>query len=228
MLQRIYGTVWETQEELDHYLWRREEAKKRDHRKLGVQLDLFSFHDVVAGLGVLAPQGPAHLADARDGDARAPGAARLRGDLAPRSSCRERLWRQSGHWDHYAREHVHRRVRGPEVQPQADELPGVHVHLPVATCARTGTCRCASASTAGCTATSDPARSPGLTRVRQFIQDDAHIYVRPDQLTDEIEALLGEVREAFGWFGLEPALRVRHQAGQGASATPRCGTWPSG
>ena len=44
----------------------------------------------------------------------------------------------------------------------------------------------------------------GLTRVRQFIQDDAHLYVRPDQLTDEIEALLGEVREAYGWFGLEP------------------------
>jgi threonyl-tRNA synthetase len=44
----------------------------------------------------------------------------------------------------------------------------------------------------------------GLTRVRQFIQDDAHLYVRPDQLTDEIIALLGEVREAYGWFGLEP------------------------
>jgi threonyl-tRNA synthetase len=44
----------------------------------------------------------------------------------------------------------------------------------------------------------------GLTRVRQFIQDDAHIYVRPDQLTDEITALLGEVREAYGWFGLVP------------------------
>ena len=44
----------------------------------------------------------------------------------------------------------------------------------------------------------------GLTRVRQFIQDDAHIYVRPDQLADEIEALLGEVREAYAWFGLKP------------------------
>src|SRR5256884_2646162 len=44
----------------------------------------------------------------------------------------------------------------------------------------------------------------GLTRVRQFIQDDAHIYVRADQLSDEIEGLLGEVREAYSWFGLEP------------------------
>ena len=44
----------------------------------------------------------------------------------------------------------------------------------------------------------------GLTRVRQFVQDDAHVYVRPDQLADEIEALLGEVRESYAWFGLVP------------------------
>ena len=79
MLQRIYGTVWETQEELDQFLWRREEAKKRDHRRLGVALDLFSFHDVSAGLRLLAPEGPAPLAHPGGGDARAPGPARLRG-----------------------------------------------------------------------------------------------------------------------------------------------------
>ncbi len=66
------------------------------------------------------------------------------------------------------------------------------------------TCHSATANTGGSTATSGRGRCPGLTRVRQFIQDDAHIYVRPDQLADEIVALLGEVREAFGWFGLEP------------------------
>ena len=57
MLQRIYGTVWETQEELDQYLVRREEAKKRDHRRLGVQLDLFSFHDVSPGSAFWHPKG---------------------------------------------------------------------------------------------------------------------------------------------------------------------------
>jgi threonyl-tRNA synthetase len=56
-LQRIYGTVWPTQEELDKYLWRREEAKKRDHRKLGLQLDLFSFHDVAPGAAFWHPKG---------------------------------------------------------------------------------------------------------------------------------------------------------------------------
>ena len=57
MLQRIYGTVWSTQEELDDYLHRREEAKRRDHRRLGVQLDLFSFHDVSPGSAFWHPKG---------------------------------------------------------------------------------------------------------------------------------------------------------------------------
>ena len=178
MLQRVYGTAWATQEELDLYLWRRAEAKKRDHRRLGV-----------AARPVLVPR---RLARARrSGTPRASGSgARSRPRCAssrsgaatrrsrPRSSSRERLWRQSGHWDHYAREHVHRRVREAALQPQADELPGVDDHLPLASCARTATCRCATASTAGSTATSAPARCAGLTRVRQFIQDDGHIYVR--------------------------------------------------
>src|SRR3954469_10801843 len=56
-LQRIYGTVWPSQDELDAYLWRRTEAKKRDHRRLGVQLDLFSFHDVSPGAAFWHPKG---------------------------------------------------------------------------------------------------------------------------------------------------------------------------
>jgi hypothetical protein len=83
MLQRIYGTVWSTQEELDQYLWRREEAKKRDHRRLGVQLDLFSFHDVSPAPRSGIPRASA-LAHARDGHPRGAGAARLPGDLARR------------------------------------------------------------------------------------------------------------------------------------------------
>ena len=62
MLQRIYGTVWADQAALDAYLWRRAEAKKRDHRKLGVQLDLFSFHDVSPGAAFWHPEGPDALA----------------------------------------------------------------------------------------------------------------------------------------------------------------------
>ena len=136
----------------------------------------------------------------------------------------ERLWQQSGHWDHYRDNMFLDRVRRPDVQPQADELPREHVHLPIAPAlvprpaAALQRVRPAPSQRAVRHAVS------GLTRVRQFIQDDAHIYVRPDQLTDEIEALLGEVREAYGWFGLEAALRVRDEAGQGARRPGALGT----
>ena len=64
----------------------------------------------------------------------------------------------------------------------------------------------------------------GLTRVRQFIQDDAHIYVRPDQLADEIEALLGEVREAYSLGRADAALRVRDASPTRRSAIRRSGS----
>ena len=157
MLQRVYGTAWATQEELDQYLWRREEAKKRDHRRLGVQLDLFSFHDVSPGSAFWHPKGQAHLAHPRRGDARAPGAARLPGG----QHADRRLGAAVapvGPLGPLQGEHVHRRVREPAVQPQADELPGIDVHLPVAPAVVPRPAAAASASTAGSIATSGPAR----------------------------------------------------------------------
>ena len=85
MLQRIYGTAWLTQEELDQYLWRLEEAKKRDHRKLGRELDLFDFYDVAPGRAVLAAQrddpGP------RAGEVRARAAGRAAATRRSRRRC---------------------------------------------------------------------------------------------------------------------------------------------
>ena len=91
MLQRVYGTAWATQEELDLYLERRAEAKKRDHRRLGVALDLYSFHDVSPGSAFWHPKGQRIWRTLESCDARAPGAARLPGGLdadrgRPRSS----------------------------------------------------------------------------------------------------------------------------------------------
>ncbi len=159
-LQRIYGTVWATQEDLDAYLWRREEAKKRDHRRLGVQLDLFSFHDVSPGSAFWHPkgqriwrtlEGAMRELQARHGydevehaDPREPPRLAAVGPLGP-----------------LPRQHVRPRHRGPAVLAQADELPREHVHLPVHGCARTATCRCATPSTAGSIGTSCPARCPG-------------------------------------------------------------------
>ena len=118
----------------------------------------------------------------------------------------QKLWEQSGHWDHYRDNMFLARRRGPDVQPQADELPGVDVHLPLQGPLVPRPAAAAVASTACSTGTSCPASSRGLTRVRHFVTDDGHIYVRPDQIGDEIEALMGEIRESYSWFGLEPTL----------------------
>ncbi|HUG47148.1 MAG TPA: threonine--tRNA ligase, partial [Candidatus Limnocylindria bacterium] len=100
MLQRIYGTVWATQEELDRYLWRRAEAKKRDHRRLGVQLDLFSFHDVSPGAAFWHPKGWTLYQTLRDA-MRGLQAGRGYQEIYTPPLVHQKLWEQSGHWQHY-------------------------------------------------------------------------------------------------------------------------------
>jgi threonyl-tRNA synthetase len=202
MLQRIYGTVWETQDDLDRYLWRRAEAKKRDHRRLGIQLDLFSFHDVSPGSAFWHPKGQ-RIWRTLEGAMRELQDRRGYQEVSTPILVEKKLWQQSGHWDLYgdnmfrvvSEDHafglkpmncpestfIYRsRLRSYRDLPlRLSEFGRLHRNE------RSGTLS-------------------GLTRVRQFIQDDAHIYVRPDQLSAELEALLGEVREAYSWFGLEP------------------------
>jgi threonyl-tRNA synthetase len=202
MLQRIYGTVWETPEELEQYLFRREEAKKRDHRKLGVQLDLFSFHDVSPGSAFWHPKGQ-RIWRTLEGAMRELQERRGYQEVSTPIVVSERLWRQSGHWDHYAENMFIVESEGQQFSlkpmncPESTFIYRSHLRsyrdLPLRL------------SEFGRLHRNERSGAlSGLTRVRQFIQDDAHIYVRPDQLTAEIEALIGEVRESYGWFGLEP------------------------
>ena len=201
-LQRIYGTVWPTQDELDAYLWRRAEAKKRDHRRLGVQLDLYSFHDVSPGSAFWHPKGQM-IWRTLEGAMRELQERRGYEEISTPIVVSEKLWRQSGHWDLY-RDNMFliesegqmfslKPMNCPEstfiykskVRSYRDLPLRLNEYGRLHRNERSGTLS-------------------GLTRVRQFIQDDAHVYVRPDQLADEIEAMLGEVREAYSWVGLEP------------------------
>ena len=100
MLQRIYGTVWSTQEELDLFLWRREEARKRDHRRLGVALDLFSFHDVSPGSAFWHPKGWT-LYRTLEAAMRELQERRGYQEIYTPPLVHQKLWQQSGHWDHY-------------------------------------------------------------------------------------------------------------------------------
>jgi len=99
-LQRIYGTVWATQEDLDAYLWRRGEAKKRDHRRLGVQLDLYSFHDVSPGSAFWHPKGQ-RIWRTLEGAMRDLQARYDYDEVSTPILVSHRVWQQSGHWDHY-------------------------------------------------------------------------------------------------------------------------------
>ncbi len=128
MLQRIYGTVWETQDELDQFLWRREEAKKRDHRKLGLALDLFSFHDVSPGSAFWHPKGQ-RLWRTLEAAMRELQERRGYQEISTPMVVHEKLWRQSGHWDLYRDNMFLIESEGQTFSPQADELPGVDLHL---------------------------------------------------------------------------------------------------
>src|SRR6187401_2739335 len=202
MLQRVYGTAWATQEQLDQYLWRREEAKKRDHRRLGVQLDLFSFHDVAPGSAFWHPKGQV-IWRTLEGAMRELQARRGYQEVSTPIVVSERLWRQSGHWDLYKENMFIVESENqlfslkPMNCPESTFIYRSHLRsyrdLPLRFSEFGRLHRNERSGTLS-----------GLTRVRQFIQDDAHLYVRPDQLMDEIQALLGEVREAYGWFGLTP------------------------
>ena len=204
MLQRIYGTVWSTQAELDQYLWRREEAKKRDHRRLGVQLDLFSFHDASPGAAFWHPKGWTLYRELR-GAMRDLQARRGYQEIYTPPLVHQKLWEQSGHWEHY-RENMFL----IEAEQQTFSLKPMNcpestfIYRSRVRSYRELPLRLAEYGILHRNELSGVLS--GLTRVRHFVTDDAHIFVRPEQIGAEIAGLMAEVREAYSWFGLEPTL----------------------
>jgi threonyl-tRNA synthetase len=204
MLQRVYGTVWSTQEELDQYLWRREEAKKRDHRRLGVQLDLFSFHDVSPGAAFWHPKGWT-LYRTLENAMRELQARRGYQEIYTPPLVHQKLWERSGHWDLY-REHMFL----VEAEDQVFSLKPMN--CPESTYIYRSRVRSYRELPLRLSEYGKLHRNElsgtlsGLTRVRHFVTDDGHIYLRMDQIGSEIAALLEEIREAYSWVGLAPRL----------------------
>jgi len=206
MLQRIYGTAWLTQEELDKYLWRLEEAKKRDHRKLGRELDLYAFHDISPGAPFWLPNGWTIVREL-ERFVREVLDARGYQEISTPILVNKKLWEQSGHWDHY-RENMFlveseeqifglKPMNCPESTVVYRQALRSYRDLPLRFAdmgrlhrnERSGTLT-------------------GLMRVRQFTQDDAHIYCRLDQIQDEITGVLELVREWYKTFVLEPFFKL--------------------
>ena len=202
MLQRIYGTVWQTQPELEAYLHRREEAKLRDHRRLGVQLDLFSFHDVSPGSAFWHPKGQ-RLWRILETAVREVQDKRGYQEISTPMLVHKKLWEQSGHWANYQDSMFILESEGQTFSLKPMNCPeSTFIYKSRLRSYRELPLRYSEFGRLHRNERSGTLS--GLTRVRHFVQDDAHIYLRPDQLQDEIAALLGEVYEIYGWFGLEP------------------------
>ena len=206
MLQRIYGTAWLTQEELDKHLWRIEEAKKRDHRKLGRELDLYVFHDVSPGAPYWLPHGWT-LVRELERFVREVLDARGYQEISTPILVNKRLWEQSGHWEHY-RENMF-------LVESEEQVFGLKpMNCPESTLVYRHALRSyrdlpLRFSDMGRLHRNERSGTlTGLLRVRQFTQDDGHIYCRLDQIQDEITALLELVREWYKTFMLEPFFKL--------------------
>ncbi|PYN58856.1 MAG: threonine--tRNA ligase [Candidatus Rokuibacteriota bacterium] len=206
MLQRIYGTAWPTQEELEKHVWRLEEAKKRDHRKLGRELDLYVFHDVSPGAPVWLPHGWT-LVRELERFVREVLDARGYQEISTPILVNKRLWEQSGHWEHF-RENMFL------VESEEQTFGLKPMNCPESTLVYRHALRSyrdlpLRFSDMGRLHRNERSGTlTGLFRVRQFTQDDAHIYCRLDQLQDEITSLLELVREWYKTFDLQPSFKL--------------------
>ena len=206
MLQRIYGTAWDTQEELDRHLWRLEEAKKRDHRKLGRELDLFTFHPESPAAPFLHPRGMAIWRALEDWSREVRAGAGFSEVRTP-SLVRKELWETSGHWANYQDNMFvlddYDHVSGLKPMNCPEEIL---IYRTRARSYRDLPMRFSDYSVlfrkerTGVLA--------GMFRVRQLTQDDSHVFCREDQVDDELRLALSLVRRQYAPFGFEPRAKL--------------------
>jgi threonyl-tRNA synthetase len=202
MLQRIYGTAWNSKEELDQYLWRLEEAKKRDHRKLGKELDLFSIsEDVGPGLILWHPKGAMIRVIAEDFSRQAHLQNGYEWVYSPHIG-RAQLWMTSGHLGFYKENmYAPMDIEGEEYYAKPMNCPfHIQVYKSHLRSYRDLPKRYAEYGTVYRFERSGVLH--GLTRVRGFTQDDAHIFCRPDQVEEEISKALEFSLYVLRSFGL--------------------------
>ena len=217
MLQRIYGTAWRDKKELNAYLHRLEEAEKRDHRKLGKQLDLFHFQDEAPGMAFWHAKGRVvyRLAEAY-----------MREKLdeygyqeieTPQVLDRS-LWERSGHWDKFAGGMFTTQLDDRDFAIKPMNCPGhIQLYNQGLKSYRDLPLRLAEF---GVVHRNEPSGTlHGLMRARRFTQDDAHVFCTEDQLQSEVATLIDMVFETYRDFGfddIELALSLRPDQRVGA------------
>lgn len=201
MLQRIYATAFFSKEDLDHYLFIRAEAEKRDHRKLGKQLDLFSFHEEGPGFPFFHPKGMIlrnKLMDYERELFKEFGYVEIMTPVI----LSKKLWLQSGHWDHYKENMYFTQIDDEDYAIKPMNCPGgilffktqqrSYRDLPM----RVGEFGLVHRHEL-------KGALHGLFRVRCFTQDDAHIFMTQEQMKDEVIKCMAMYQKMYGVFGLE-------------------------
>jgi len=208
MLTRIYGTAFSTQKKLDAYLFMREEAKKRDHKKLGKELDLFVFSDLVGpGLPLWTPKGTCvrNLLDAYVWKLREEkGYSRVE---IPHITKKE-LYETSGHWDKFSDELFKITTReGHEFAMKPMNCPHhTQIYARKKWSFRELPQRYANTTT--CYRDEQTGELSGLSRVRAFSQDDAHVFCRFDQVKEEFLSIWDIVQTFYATFGFDLNIRL--------------------
>jgi len=219
-MQRVYGVAFDTKKELEEYFVRLEEAKKRDHRKLGRELGLFMFHQWAPGAAFWLPKGTTlynTLANYMREVLFPAGYVEVKAPLVFNKA----LWETSGHWSHYRQNMFlinasddeemgmkamncpgHMLIFDSEVRSYRDLPWRLHEQTPLHRNEASGVLS-------------------GLTRVRQFSQDDAHCFVTQEQIGEEVERLLGLIQRVYRDLGLpyEAKLSTRPAEFLGEIAT---------
>jgi len=205
-MQRVYGTAFLSDKDLKAYLTQIEEAKKRDHRKLGKELGLFIFHPWAPGATFWDGKGTTLYNTL---------AAYMREVLLPTGWLEVKtplvynkaLWETSGHWEHYRQNMFLIESENEQMGMKAMNCPGQYLlyasrthsyrELPLRFHEQTPLHRNEASGVLS-----------GLTRVRQFSQDDGHSFMMQDQIGDEVEKMLGLVRRVYGDFGLDYTAKL--------------------
>lgn len=201
MLQRIYATAFFSKEDLDHFLFVRAEAEKRDHRKLGKQLDLFSFHEEGPGFPFFHPKGMIlrnKLMDYERELFKEFGYVEIMTPVI----LSKKLWLQSGHWDHYKENMYFTQIDEEDYAIKPMNCPGgilffktqqrSYRDLPM----RVGEFGLVHRHEL-------KGALHGLFRVRCFTQDDAHIFMTQEQMKEEVIKCMAMYQKMYGVFGLE-------------------------
>ena len=205
-MQRIYGTAFFSDKELQAHLQRIEEAKKRDHRKLGKELGLFMFHKWAPGATFWLAKGATlwnTLADYMRGMLFPAGYVEVKAPIIFNKA----LWETSGHWSHYRQNMFLVESEGEQMGLKAMNCPGHFLiygsevrsyrDLPIRYHEQTPLHRNEASGVLS-----------GLTRVRQFSQDDGHCFVMESQIGEEVERLLRLIQRIYGDFGMTPEMKL--------------------